>query len=48
MSFNPDDPLAIVKDGLVFAAVAKVFQYATNKVEDFVSDMPDEEYEEYE
>jgi len=47
MSFNPDDPTAIIKDGLIFAAVAKAFQYATDKVEDFVSDMPDEEYEEY-
>ena len=48
MSFNPNNPTSIIKDGLIFAAVAKVFQYATDKVEDFVSDMPDEEYEEYE
>ena len=48
MSFDPDNPTAIIKDGLIFAAIAKVFQYATNKVEDFVSDLPDDEIEEYE
>jgi|TARA_R110002110_G_scaffold131605_1_gene312537 hypothetical protein len=51
MSFDPNNPTSLIKDGLVFAAVAKIFQYATDKVEDFVSDMPeddlyyDEEYE---
>jgi len=48
MSFDPNNPTSIIKDGLIFAAVAKVFQYATDKVEDFVSDMPDEEYLEQE
>ena len=48
MSFDPSNPTAIIKDGLIFAAVAKIFQYATNKAADFVSDIPDEEYEEYE
>jgi len=48
MSFDPNNPTAIIKDGLIFAAVAKIFQYATDKAADFVSDIPDEEYEEYE
>tara|TARA_R110000751_G_scaffold245996_2_gene346000 strand:- start:1012 stop:1158 length:147 start_codon:yes stop_codon:yes gene_type:complete len=48
MSFDPENPTAIIKDGLIFAAVAKIFQYATEKAADFVSDMPDEEFEEYE
>jgi len=48
MSFDPNNPTAIIKDGLIFAAVAKIFQYATEKAADFVSDMPDEELEEYE
>ena len=47
MSFDPNNPTAIIKDGLIFAAVAKIFQYATNKVEDFVKDMPEDYYEEY-
>ena len=54
MSFDPNNPTSIIKDGLIFAAVAKVFQYVSDKAEDFVSDMPednndlyyDEEYEE--
>jgi hypothetical protein len=54
MSFDPNNPTAIIKDGLIFAAVAKVFQYVSDKAADFVSDMPednndlyyDEEYEE--
>ena len=49
MSFDPNNPTAIIKDGLIFAAVAKIFQYATEKAADFVSDMPEEyENEEYE
>tara|TARA_R110002051_G_scaffold315650_1_gene394297 strand:+ start:73 stop:222 length:150 start_codon:yes stop_codon:yes gene_type:complete len=48
MSFDPNNPTALIKDGLIFAAVAKVFQYVTNKAADFVEDIPDEEYEEYE
>lgn len=54
MSFDPNNPTSIIKDGLIFAAVAKVFQYVSDKAADFVSDMPednndlyyDEEYEE--
>tara|TARA_R110000751_G_scaffold252325_1_gene352040 strand:+ start:400 stop:549 length:150 start_codon:yes stop_codon:yes gene_type:complete len=48
MSFDPNNPTAIIKDGLIFAAIGKLFQIATDKAEDFVSDMPDDEYEEYE
>ena len=48
MSFDPNNPTAIIKDGLIFAAVAKIFQYATEKAADFVEDIPDNEYEEYE
>ena len=48
MSFDPNNPTGIIKDGLIFAAVAKVFQYVSDKAADFVSDIPDEEYEEYE
>jgi hypothetical protein len=53
MSFDPNNPTSIIKDGLIFAAVAKVFQYVSDKAADFVSDMPkddndlyyDEDYE---
>ena len=48
MSFDPNNPTSLIKDGLVFAAVAKVFQYVSDKAADFVSDIPDEEYEEFE
>ena len=51
MSFDPNNPFGIVKDGLIFAAIGKLFQIATDKAEDFVQDIPDndnEEYEEYE
>ena len=48
MSFDPSNPTAIIKDGLIFAAVAKIFQYASDKAADFVSGMPDNDYEEYE
>ena len=48
MSFDPSNPTAIIRDGLIFAAVAKVFQYASDKAADFVSGMPDNDYEEYE
>ena len=48
MSFDPSNPTAIIKDGLIFAAVAKVFQYASDKAADFVSGMPEDDYEEIE
>ena len=47
MSFDPSNPTAIIRDGLIFAAVAKIFQYASDKAADFVSDMPQDDYEEY-
>ena len=43
MSFDPNNPTSIIKDGLVFAAVAKVFQYVSDKAADFVEDIPDKE-----
>ena len=48
MSFDPDNPTAIIKDGLIFAAVSKVFQIVTDKAADFVEDMPDNENDLYE
>jgi hypothetical protein len=48
MSFDPNNPTALIKDGLVFAAVAKVFQYASDKAADFVSGMPENEDDYYE
>ena len=48
MSFDPDNPTAIIKDGLIFAAIAKIFQYATQKAADFVEDMPQDDYEDQE
>jgi hypothetical protein len=47
MSFDPNNPTAIIKDGLIFAAVAKVFQLASDKAADFVRGMPDEEEDLY-
>ena len=52
MSFDPNNPTAIIKDGLIFAAIGKIFAYATDKAADFARDLPDNEdeyeYEEYE
>tara|TARA_R110000787_G_scaffold222176_1_gene330841 strand:+ start:308 stop:466 length:159 start_codon:yes stop_codon:yes gene_type:complete len=49
MSFDPNNPFGIVKDGLIFAAIGKIFAYATDKAADFARDLPNnEEYEEYE
>ena len=48
MSFDPDNPTAIIKDGLIFAAVGKVFQIVSDKAADFVEDMPDNENDLYE
>ena len=45
MSFDPSNPTAIIRDGLIFAAVAKVFQYVSDKAADFVSGMPEDDYE---
>jgi hypothetical protein len=48
MSFDPSNPTAIIKDGLIFAAVSKVFQIVTDKAADFVEGMPDNEDDLYE
>ena len=48
MSFDPDNPYGIIKDGLIFAAIGKVFQIVTDKAADFVEDMPDNENDFYE
>jgi len=45
MSFDPQNPTDIIKDGLIFAAISKVFQIVTDKAADFVEDMPDNEDE---
>ena len=48
MSFDPNNPTAIIKDGLIFAAISQIVAYATRKTAEFANDLPDEEYEEYE
>ena len=48
MSFDPNNPTQIIKDGLVFAAISKVFQIVTDKAADFVQDLPDNEDDLYE
>jgi len=48
MSFDPDNPTAIIKDGLIFAAISKVFQIVSDKAADFVDDIPDNENDLYE
>ena len=47
MSFDPNNPTAIIKDGLIFAAIGKLFQIATDKAEDFVKDLPEKENDEF-
>ena len=48
MSFDSNDPTQIIKDGLIFAAIGKVFQIVSDKAADFVEDMPDNENDLYE
>tara|TARA_R110002033_G_scaffold129488_1_gene170292 strand:+ start:1336 stop:1494 length:159 start_codon:yes stop_codon:yes gene_type:complete len=52
MSFDPDNPTAIIKDGLIFAAISQVVAFAARRVSDFADELPDNdneyEYEEYE
>ena len=48
MSFDPNNPTAIIKDGLIFAAIGKIFAYATDKAAEFASELPDNENEFYE
>tara|TARA_R110002050_G_scaffold261482_1_gene401446 strand:- start:193 stop:369 length:177 start_codon:yes stop_codon:yes gene_type:complete len=46
MSFDQNNPFGIVKDGLIFAAIGKVFQIATDKTTDYLKSMPDEDEDE--
>ena len=48
MSFDAENPYGIIKDGLIFAAIGKVFQIVTDKAADFVEDIPDNNYDLYE
>ena len=45
MSFDPENPTGIIKDGLIFAAISQVVAFATRRVSDFANDLPDNEYE---
>jgi hypothetical protein len=45
MSFDPDNPTQIIKDGLIFAAISQVVAFATRKVSEFADDLPDDQYE---
>ena len=45
MSFDPNNPSAIIKDGLIFAAISQIVAFATRRVSDFANDLPDNEYE---
>ena len=45
MSFDPDNPTAIIKDGLIFAAISQVVAFATRRVSEFADELPDDEYE---
>ncbi len=51
MSFDPNNPSAIIKDGLIFAAISQVVAFAARRVSDFADELPDNdeyEYEEFE
>ena len=45
MSFDPDNPTAIIKDGLIFAAISQVVAFAARRVSEFADELPDDEYE---
>ena len=47
MSFDPNNPSAIIKDGLIFAAISQVVAFAARRVSDFADELPnnDDEYE---
>ena len=45
MSFDPNNPSAIIKDGLIFAAISQVVAFATRRAAEFANDLPDDEYE---
>jgi len=48
MSFDPDNPTAIIKDGLIFAAISQVVAFAARRVSDFADELPDNDEYEYE
>jgi len=52
MSFDPNNPTAIIKDGLIFAAISQVVAFATRRAAEFANELPDNddeyEYEEFE
>jgi hypothetical protein len=48
MSFDPNNPSAIIKDGLIFAAISQVVAFATRRVSDFANELPDNDEEFYE
>jgi hypothetical protein len=48
MSFDPNNPTQIIKDGLIFAAISQVVAFATRRAADFARDLPDNEEEFYE
>ena len=45
MSFDPNNPTAIIKDGLIFAAISQIVTYVTKKTAEFANDLPEDEYE---
>ena len=45
MSFDPENPTGIIKDGLIFAAISQVVAFATRRVSEFADELPDDEYE---
>ena len=52
MSFDPNNPTAIIKDGLIFAAISQVVAFATRRAAEFANELTDNddeyEYEEFE
>ena len=48
MSFDPENPTGIIKDGLIFAAISQVVAFATRRAAEFANDLPEDDYEEYE
>ena len=48
MSFDPNNPTQIIKDGLIFAAISQVVAFATKRAAEFANDLPEDDYEEYE
>ena len=48
MSFDPNNPTQIIKDGLIFAAISQVVAFATKRAAEFASELPDNEEEYFE